>query len=418
MLTSYVQKLRLFSRDMQLYLIAAAAVGAGLFGVLSVTRNLYLLRLGYGPEFIGLTTAAGSIAWAVVAFPAGTIGRRWGIRRTMVLGLIVVSSATILFTCSGFLPDALQAPWIIGTGAVSIMGMTLHMVNAYPALAGATSEAERPHAFSIWLATVPLAGFAGALIAGQLPGLFSRVLEVSLEAPAPFRYTLWVGAAFFLPGVLAVLATQRVSGADSASAARAVGPTPLAIITVLALVSLLIKATVGTPQNFFNVYLDADLALPTARIGTVMAVAQLISAGTVLAAPLLMARLGKHGTFALACAGMVLGLLLLGLVPQWIAAGLGYTLLSAMAFVADAGFNVASQESVAPEWRSTVAGANFMAEGISRTLVGAAGGLAIVAYGYRALFLFVAVLAAAAGSIFWAYFRHPRGEATPETAQT
>jgi hypothetical protein len=89
-------------------------------------------------------------------------------------------------------------------------------------------------------------------------------------------------------------------------------------------------------------------------------------------------------------------------------------LLSAMAFVADAGFNVASQESVAPGWRSTVAGANFTAEGISRTLVGAGGGLAIVAYDYRTLFLFVAILAAIAGVLFWSYFRRPHG-ATVET---
>jgi MFS family permease len=405
MTSDYLQKMRLFSRDVWLYLIAAAAVGAGLFGVLGVTRNLYLLRLGYGPEFIGLTAAVGSVAWAAIAFPAGAIARRWGIRRTMVLGLATVIVATVLFSCAEFVPDRSRVPWIVVLGALSQIGMTLFMVNAYPALAGATDESERPHAFSLWLAIIPLAGFAGALVAGQLPGLFARWFGLLIDAPGPFRYTLWVGAACFLPGVLAVLATQKVGGADAASASRATGgAAPIAVIAVLALTALLTKAAVGTPQGFFNVYLDADLGLSTASIGTLMAIAQLVSAGAVLSAPMLMARLAQHGTFALACAGMVTGLLLLGSVPQWLAAGLGYTLLSAMAFVADASFNVSSQEAVAPGWRSTVAGANFMAEGISRTAVGAAGGLAIVAYGYRPVFLFVAMLAAGAGAIFWTYF--------------
>ena len=59
-----------------------------------------------------------------------------------------------------------------------------------------------------------------------------------------------------------------------------------------------------------------------------------------------------------------------------------------------------------------------MAEGLSRAFVGLVGGQAIVAYGYRAVFVLVAVLAAAAGVLFWAYFRGPRGEPAPETAQT
>jgi MFS family permease len=117
-----------------------------------------------------------------------------------------------------------------------------------------------------------------------------------------------------------------------------------------------------------------------------------------------MARTGKHTTFSLGTLGMGAGLLLLGLVPQWVAAGLGYTVLTARYFVADAGFHVTTQESVAPGWRSTISGTAMMAEGGSRILVGLAGGLAISAYGYRLLFVVAAFLAVGAGLMFWLYF--------------
>jgi predicted MFS family arabinose efflux permease len=80
----------------------------------------------------------------------------------------------------------------------------------------------------------------------------------------------------------------------------------------------------------------------------------------------------------------------------------------ASALIVDVVFNVFAQESVAPGWRPTMAGVTFAAEGLSRTLVAALGGLAIVALGYRTMFLIVAAIAAAASIVFWAYFRHPR----------
>ena len=54
-LTAYLRILSGFSRDGRLYLLASALLGLTYWGgIASVLANLYLLRLGYGPEFIGL----------------------------------------------------------------------------------------------------------------------------------------------------------------------------------------------------------------------------------------------------------------------------------------------------------------------------------------------------------------------------
>ena len=95
----------------------------------------------------------------------------------------------------------------------------------------------------------------------------------------------------------------------------------------------------------------------------------------------------------------------LALIPRWEAAGIAYVGLYMGAMIVDAAFNVFSQEAVPAGWRPTMAGVSLTAEGASRTLVGIVGGLVIVALGYKTMFLAVAVIAAAAGLIFWVYFR-------------
>ena len=63
-----------FNRNIWLYLLAWGLVAFGYMGVQGVLLNLYLLRLGYEVEFIGLLIASGQLVWAAAA-AAGRIPR-------------------------------------------------------------------------------------------------------------------------------------------------------------------------------------------------------------------------------------------------------------------------------------------------------------------------------------------------------
>ena len=65
---TYLQTLQILNRDVRLYLAATATYGFAQEGIRGVLLNLYLLRLGYGPRFIGLVSA--------VALLAAVVGRR------------------------------------------------------------------------------------------------------------------------------------------------------------------------------------------------------------------------------------------------------------------------------------------------------------------------------------------------------
>jgi len=68
---SWRQAIGLLSRNARLYLASAALMGFTIFGgIYSLLMNLYLLRLGYGLEFIGVVNAAALLGWAVACLPA------------------------------------------------------------------------------------------------------------------------------------------------------------------------------------------------------------------------------------------------------------------------------------------------------------------------------------------------------------
>jgi hypothetical protein len=59
--STYLQRFHLFHRDVRLFLVSAALVGLAWDGMRTVLLNLHLLRLGYGPEFVGLVNAVLSL---------------------------------------------------------------------------------------------------------------------------------------------------------------------------------------------------------------------------------------------------------------------------------------------------------------------------------------------------------------------
>ncbi len=177
MVATYLSAFRLFSRDARLFLLTSFLIGFTVFGGIStVLFNLYLLRLGYGPEFIGLVNAVGSLGLVLFALPAGAVGTRWGSRRTLVAGLALAALGNTLLPLAEFIPVGVRPGWLLVTNLIASLGMTFYIVNIIPFLMGVTGAEERNHVFSVQAALWPLAGFAGSLVAGVLPRLVGTAL--------------------------------------------------------------------------------------------------------------------------------------------------------------------------------------------------------------------------------------------------
>ena len=411
MVSTHREALSLFNRDVRLVLFSQALIGFTIFGgVYTVLLNLYLLRLGYGPQLIGQVNAVGALSFALLSMPAGLLANRWGARRSMIVGMVIAALGFGLLPLGEFAPSSMQLDWIMGAYALGVLGNTLFLVCSIPFLTLICPPRLRNHVFSTQVALWPLAGFAGSLCGGLLPGLFSALLGLPEDHPAPYRYPLLLAAGVLFISAGAIAATRSPAHKPPARERGQATPFSLAIILVLSLVTLLQMAAENCLRIFFNVYMDDGLGVSTALIGSLTAGGQLLAACTALAAPALSRRFGRVPVITGGAGAMVLCLIPLALVAHWAVAGAACMALVALSSIRRSVYIVFQQELVPEHWRVTMSSALTMAYGISIAGVSLGGGWMIDALGYRALFLCSAVITAAGVLCFQGYFRIPRGE--------
>ncbi|MGD9148200.1 MAG: MFS transporter, partial [Anaerolineae bacterium] len=423
MATSYWQKLRLFSRDVRLFLVASAMLGFAWDGIRIVLFNLYLLRLGYGTESIGLINAVGSFAFSIFAVLLGTFGAGWNGRRSLVVGISLMVVGLASLPLAGALAPSWQLGWLYAANVISFLGLAMWWVYSIPFLMGTTGTGERNHAFSVQIALAPLAGFAGSLVGGALPGFFAAVRGFSVEDPAAYGYALFVGALLLIPAVLALLPTRDPNsevvpaGVAAPPKARAGSKAPYGLILLIGVVVWMRFAGTASTNTFFNVYLDDGLGVPTTLIGVVWAVGRLASVPAALATPLAVARWGNARTIVWGSLGLALFMLPLALVPQWPVAGAAFVGISSLFAMTTGPVRVFSQDLVTLDWRPAMSAAMNIGVGMSIAAMSLWGGYAIAGLGYRSLFLAAAGLTVAGALIFWFYFRVPRGEMARAAAE-
>ncbi len=409
MVRSYLRLFRLFSRDVRLYLVTVGLFGlAATSGIQGVLLGLYLLRLGYGPAFIGTVNAVGSLASAVFCLPASTLGQRASYRKAIFYGVLLFVIGNGLLPLVEFLPDAIQKQWLLATYLLSGLGTALYIVNITPAMTSATTSQERNHVFALRIALMPFTGFVGSLIGGLLPTLMSRTLSLVPDSAAAYRYAWWAGVLLLSPALWMVAMTRKEGDAlfastecqDISTQLAFSSASPLGLILFLALVGFLRVAGEGPTRAFFNVYLDTRLHLPTAQIGALLAISRLLSIPAALVAPLAMDRWGNARTIVWGALGVSMGLLPIALIGHWAAAGLGFMAMTGLASISRTAFMVFTQEVVPNQWRGTMSAATTMAASLSWALMALGGGYLVELAGYRGMFLAGACVTAAGALLF------------------
>ena len=434
MLLNYSGTLRTFSRNIVLHLIAISLIGFTVDGgVFSVVFNLFLLRLGYGPEFVGQVNSAGLITFAVCSLPAGALGNLWGNRVAMIVGMSLMMVGSLLLSLAEFVPEGIQAAWLFATYMTSFGGVAVYFVNTAPFLMRETTAEQRNYAFAIQSAAISLAAFAGSFMGGFLPGIFASNMGLTLDSATPYRYPLLIAAILVSVGILALLATREDSA--TASIPQPLPPRPrrtyashfrvprvrgltlsnlsrgfLVLLAVIAVIRVLQVGGMAVAMTFFNVYLDDGLGVPTSQVGILAGLGRLLGVPIVLSMPILSARWGNGRLVVWSSFSAALCLLPMALIPTWWAAGLGYMGVMAGSSIRYTAFMVYVMELVKPEQRSTMSAVSEMTAGLSFAGMALLGGYIIVGQGYSALFMIGAVATFLGTVLFWGYFRGANAE--------
>jgi MFS family permease len=412
MVAAYRQALIESHRNARLLLANSAIMGFAIDGgIYSVIFNLYVLRLAFGPEFVGQVNSMANLAFAIGCLAAGWLGTHWGSRSTMITGLIVVLSGSSAVWMTDMVPPSWRAPWLMVSFVLAYGGLSLYYVNSGPFLIRSTPARARGNVFALQSAAGAIASFAGGLIGGLMPAIFAGLMGLTLMQPGPYRAPLIVASVMIAVALFVILQTREVAAVEPLEVRTEPGAaiiTPVVItayglIAFMGIVRFLQVAGIGFGVTFFNVYMDEELGVATAQIGLIAATARLVSVPMALIGPSLSRRIGFGMTAILGSALAGLSILPMALIASPAAAGLGFIGLLSFTSMRYPAFYVYLMERTPDRLRAIMNGVNEMAAGLSFALMALAGGYIIVEYGYTAAFLVGAVLTLAGTLLFWVY---------------
>mgnify|MGYP001299279615 CR=1 FL=1 len=118
-------------------------------GIYSLLINIYLPRLGYGPQFVGQINAVNALAFALSSLPSSFIGSVLGNCRMMIFGLSLASIGHALTALTEFLPVVIRNSYILSMNSLGLLGIALYIVNGYPYLMGVSNSSQRKHVFAV-----------------------------------------------------------------------------------------------------------------------------------------------------------------------------------------------------------------------------------------------------------------------------
>lgn len=415
MLAAYKGALRATGHNARIILIITAIMGLSIDGgVYSVILNLYILRLNFGPEFVGQINSAANLTFALGSLTAGWLGTRYGSRRVMSLGIAIGAVGALSLPLADLVSRAWQAWWLVAAMVLIYGGLSFYFVNSGPFLIRVTAISARGAIFAIQSAISGLASFAGGLIGGLLPAIFAAAMVVSMANPAPYRMPLLVVGLLMMAALFLVTRTYEPDPDEAEPEiveARPGAPRPrsaYSLIVLMSVVRFLQVAGVGAAVTFFNVYMDDALNVATPTIGVIAASARLLAVPAALLGPVLARRVGYGEAAVIGSMGAVLSMLPLALIATPWAAGVGFIGLLAFTSIRFPTFYVFVMERTPPRLRAAMTGAGEMAAGFSFALIALVGGFLIVRYGYDATFLFGALITLAGTLLFAAYVWHLR----------
>ena len=390
------------NRDAKLLILVSGVSAVSFFGIQMLLKVLYVLRLGHGPEFVGWFNGTSSLAYMGMGIPSGALGGRFGTRRIMMIGAVIMIIGMFFLPLTEFVPSWAWDVWPLVSQATLTAGWSMFNVNLVPALMAVTTAADRDGTYALSNASRLLGTVAGTLAGGELPGLFARLSGGSLDAPDPYRNALFVGAAFATASLVPLIMMRPVQGTVVRPQVRteARGAFPKLPIALMIGYVYLRHAGWATCQSFSNAYMDVDLHLSASSIGLITGAGQFLAMLGSLLTPRLAARWSNGWTLVASTVGVAVSLVPMALVPHWVPAAIGRLGVFVLAAIWISALQVFQMELVDSQWRSLAYGTVSMAMGLGFSTTSLTGGYIIAATGYQTLFWVGSGLSLIAATMF------------------
>ncbi len=445
----YARRLGRFQRNARLYLVNNALSGVTA-GIVLVLYNLYLYSLGYAADFVGFVLFAVTIGAGIAIFPAGICVDRFGGK-----GILIGSNLLIALAGIGQFLFRQPVPLLVSGFVEGVAFAFILVINA-PFLTRNSSPRERTALFSMNISLGLITLVAGEVLGGVLPIWFRSLRWLMAPLPAwaapilasqsdPRSYQLsllfagLIAAPSLIPlfmlreGTRAAQAPPPFVGAspapteeDTRATARVPSQphaAPALTMTAVERVRVLLRSPffylmlvyvftglgAGLFIPYFNIFFVHHLRASSALFGVIDGGANGLTALTTLAAPWLVARIGRVHTIALTRLFSIPLLLLVGLTGILPLAALLYPLRQGMMDMSNGVLQVYSMEVVSEKYRGLANSSYQAAFQVPWAITASLGGIVIVQFGYAPIFLLGAACYMLAIAILWGKFRYTKG---------
>jgi len=312
----YLRRIRSFSPNARLLLARTPLSGLSV-SIWRLLFYLYLIAVGHDTLFVAQLASINWIAHGLAVIPAGILSDLFGRRRTFLVSYSgnILGTAALIFVTE---PTALLV-----LAAVQGLFEGGHAIVGPPFMVEQSRPDERVHLFSIGGFLTVGAASLGSLLAGLLPIVFGSLLGLGPENAGALRASLiLVLPVMLLSAVPIYLIDERWTAIDIRKWWRSLES--YGTIGMLALTEGGAGLALGLTAPFFNIYFARELHASTASIGLIFGAGSIITAFATLLAPFVVRRLGRVRTVAFLKFLGAPFLVLLGLAPDVVTAGILY----------------------------------------------------------------------------------------------
>ena len=385
--------------------------------------NLYLASLGMSTATIGFVSTVGSVAGAVVAFPASAASDRFGRRTIIAAGISIGLVALIGLLLSEALPLILvfAALWAVGQQA-------LQVVQA-PFLTEHSDPDHRNELFAVQFAIQNVTNVAAAVLGGVGAAVIAGFIGLDPNGPGTYRVIL-VLMALLLVGALATVALltddrpRVVAGPRLVTIGEpaAFPPDPRRSRALLGIVvrdrgrfarllfpGFLISIGAGQIIPFLNVFIQRKFDLELTSLNAVFAFTSLGTVAAILAQPKLARRFGQITSVVIVQAASIPFLVVLGFSPVLWMVILAMAVRNSLMNAGNPIFSAFAMEQVTPAERATLSAAMSVLWQVGWVIGGTWYALlqAFLGFdgGYTVNFITIITLYSIATGLYWAWFR-------------
>ena len=401
--TTYINRIRAFSRNARLYLVSQAIYGTAI-GIFQLLFNFYVLSLGYDEAVLGNLVAARSMTSLIMAIPCGFLTDRIGKRNSIVISIAGYSASVGLML---LFPSSLM---FLAMNIVQGLAQSLSGVAMGPFLMENSKDTERTYLFSISSGLQMTTISIGQWIGGYLPTWIALRLAISALNTKSYAMSLWTVALISLLSVMPILFVSNLISKKSDRPAFA----PMSFIRnnpgkiqKLILPTLITSIGAGLIMPFMNVYFRNVHQQSDTSIGMIFAWGSLAMGIGLIIAPALAERFGKIQIVVLSQALSVPFLMMLGFAPWFGIVLLAYYMRTMLMNMSSPIYSTYVMEQVDPESRGMLASLTSMASNFGWALSPTISGYLQIRYGFGPPFVLTILLYSISIGMYYLWFWRP-----------